>query len=202
MLEEWNTRLFASNINKQQQQRQPTNEGGVKYTFVWFQEQQQQIATINSKKLWEWITLLFVSNINKQKAKKTTTTYNRSHAGGVLCTFVSSRLNIFRLRHHPANVLFILARLKDDNKKIRREKTSNVFLPLLLGFPYDKTNCERDVWDVGINQKNSASCIIRAFERVALLENMKLNKLPLSEFQKISEDSVFAVAWLSLNFIL
>ena len=71
MLEEWNTRLFASNINKQQQQRQPTNEGGVKYTFVWFQEQQQQIATINSKKLWEWNTLLSASNINKPYTQKT-----------------------------------------------------------------------------------------------------------------------------------
>ena len=71
MLEEWNTRLFASNINKQQQQqRQPTNKGGVKYTFVWFQEQQQQIATINNEKLLEWNTLLFASNINKQNAKK------------------------------------------------------------------------------------------------------------------------------------
>ena len=51
---------------------------------------------------------------------------------------------------------------------------------------------------MGINQKNSASCIIRAFERVALLENKKLNKLPLSEFQKISEESVFCRAQYSL----
>ena len=68
------------------------------------------------------------------KRQKTTTTDKRSHAGGVYCTFVSSRLNIFRLRHLDANVLFILARLKHDNKQFLREKTSNVFLPLLLGF--------------------------------------------------------------------
>ena len=118
--------ISTNNNNNDNQQTKPCWRSQVNLCLI------PRTATTNSNTKQQkamGVKYTFVCFQHQQNRQK-----NNNNGQAKPCTFVSSRLNIFRLRHLDANVLFILARLKHDNKQFLREKTSNVFLPLLLGF--------------------------------------------------------------------